>query len=291
MKFWVKFSKIIFKIVASSWLKKIQGKSIEAVLKRSINMLEPEMLDEMRCFVREKLTSQGGFADRAGNCDLYYSLFGCFIAEALSMPEVNNDLRSYVKKTVQETNLNGVNLYCGAILYAKLQGIDLFAEKLRNQVISVLRKSDLQQPEYANFLGIMALYYLEDFIGIKRMIGRYNSDLLPESAPCPVVGASMVLLKLAGKTVPANRGKLNSYYRFKGGFAAFRQAPAEDLLSTAVALYALQFTNSDIRLIKPECMSFIDRLYHDGGFRAMESDMETDVEYTFYGLLGLGALG
>ena len=67
-------------------------------------------------------------------------------------------------------------------------------------------------------------------------------------------------------------------------------APCEDLLSTAVALYALHFLDADIRIMKPDCLIFIDDLYDNGGFRATKYDSVTDVEYTFYGLLALGSM-
>jgi prenyltransferase beta subunit len=290
MKFWVKLSRIIFRIAVSPWLKKIRLKSIESVLRKSIPILEPEMLEEIRAFVRSKQTPQGGFADRAGKCDLYYSLFGYFLAEALVIPEVNSPFRLYVKKIIRETTLSGVNLYCGAILYVKLHGFDSYTERLKKQIVSVLAKSDLQQPEYANFLGIMALYYLEDFLSIKRIIHTYKSHTFQDNLPCPVLAATILLLEIAGRTKPESQKKLYSFYRSKGGFAAFKQAPSEDLLSTAVALYALNFMSADIRLIKPESLSFIDGLYHNGGFMSMPSDNEIDVEYTFYGLLALGSL-
>ena len=81
-----------------------------------------------------------------------------------------------------------------------------------------------------------------------------------------------------------------SFYRANGGFTALTNAPSTDLLSTAVALFALHFTGCDLRLIRPDCFIFIDGLYRNGGFRANTLDNEIDVEYTFYGLLALGAL-
>jgi prenyltransferase beta subunit len=84
--------------------------------------------------------------------------------------------------------------------------------------------------------------------------------------------------------------KLYSFYRHKGGFSALNRAPTEDLLSTGVALYALHFIEADTRMIKPECLSYIDSLYENGGFRSSYAERETDMEYTFYGLLGLGSL-
>ena len=97
------------------------------------------------------------------------------------------------------------------------------------------------------------------------------------------------LLERYKKTGPYKVG-VRSFYRENGGFTALNHAPYEDLLSTGVGLYALNFINADLRLMKPECLDFIDSLYENGGFRSTQTDFETDVEYTFYGLLALGSL-
>jgi len=104
------------------------------------------------------------------------------------------------------------------------------------------------------------------------------------------VAATAVMLGMAGKRQPEAVDMLKSFYRESGGFAALHNAPAEDLLSTGVALYALHFLDADLRLIKPDCLTFADRLYENGGFRATEADSFIDVEYTFYGLLALGSM-
>ena len=290
MKLWVKFLRSTYKLVASPWLYKAQTKSIEAVLEKSLGLLEPEMIGEMQAFILRKQTEQGGFADRAGKCDLYYTLFGYYLAKTLAMTEVNEPLQNYIRKTVEKGELSGVHLYCSSILYSKLCGLDATAARLAKQVKADLKKIRNQPSEYTNFLGILALYYLEDFIAIKRMLNQYKSFEFPEPLPCPVTAAIVILLETAGKPNKHADEKLLAFYRGKGGFTALKQAPTEDLLSTSVALYALNFIGADIRMIKPDCLSYIDGLYDNGGFRSMPVDIETDVEYTFYGLLGLGAL-
>jgi hypothetical protein len=290
MKFWVRFSKTIFKLAAFPLLNRIRRKSIESVLKKSINLLNDEMVDEIRAFIREKMIPQGGFADRAGKSDLYYSLFGYYLAEAFSVSEVALPLKNYIENKVTEKNLRGVNLYCSAILYTKLLGIDDFSEKLGKQIKADLKKSQEKQPEYTNFMRFLALYYLEDFLSIKRLIKQNNLVRLQNELPCPVIAANTILNELAGYHHSSAEAKLKSFYRPNGGFTALSHAPYEDLLSTGVALYALNFINADTRLMKPDCLTFIDSLYEDGGFRSTQTDFETDVEYTFYGLLALGSL-
>jgi len=290
MKLWGKFLRSTYKIAASPWLRKAQAKSLENVLKQSVELLEPEMVSEIRSFILRNQTAEGGFADRAGKCDLYYTLFGYYVAEALDMTEVQQPLRSYIAKVVDRDSLSGVHLYCAAILYAKVSQWDHHCVKLARQVKADIKEVRHQQSEYTNFLGILALYYLEDFVGIRQILNKYKTFTFPATLPCPVTAATAILLETAGRPDKSAAEKLLAFYRGKGGFAATKQAPAEDLLSTAVALYALNFIGADLRLVKPECLSFIDELYDNGGFRSMPVDVETDVEYTFYGLLGLGAL-
>ncbi|MCX6238632.1 MAG: hypothetical protein NTY07_13900 [Bacteroidia bacterium] len=289
MRFWERFSRNIFKLAVQPQLKKVRPKLIEPVLTKSILMLDPEMIAEIRSFIGSKQTAQGGFADRGGKCDLYYTLFGYYIAESFSVTEVTEPLKKYLA-TVTSTNLSGVYLYCGAILYAKLFGLDAKSEKLRKQIVADLTKPDSKHPEYAGFLGILALYYLEDYLNIQRIVNQYKRFIPMSGNPCPVVAATAVLLGMAGNRSPEAVEMLKSFCRESGGFAALHKAPSEDLLSTGVALYALHFLDADIRLIKPGCLSFVDDLYDNGGFRATPSDSITDVEYTFYGLLALGSM-
>ena len=290
MRFWERFLRSIFKLAAQPQLKKIRPKLIESVLLKSISMLDPEMITKIKSFILSKQTTQGGFADRGGNPDLYYSLFGYYIAETFSVTEVMEPLKKYVADTVTMNELSGVYRYCGAILYAKLIGLDATTEKLRRQIVADLVKTDLKQPEYSGFLGMLALYYLEDFRNIQRAVNQYKKFEITDNHPCPVIAATAILLSMAGKKQPKVADMLKSFYRKNGGFAVLHNAPSEDMLSTGVALYALHFLDADLRLIKPDCITFIDDLYDNGGFRATSDDTYTDVEYAFYGLLALGSM-
>lgn len=290
MKFWVRFSRNIFKLAALPLLKKIRPKSIESILKKSIYLLNDEMVEEIRSFISQNQLAQGGFSNRAGKNDLYYSLFGYYLAEALDVTEVFSPLKNFVEENVTKNNLTGVNLYCGAILYAKLHGIDDLSIKLGKQIAADLKKSQAGQTEYSGFMGFLALYYLEDFMAIKRLIKKNNSSDPKKELPCTVIAAATILNEIAGYHDQSGEDRLKSFYKGNGGFRAIHHAPYEDLLSTGVALYALNFINADIRLMKPDCLSFIDDLYENGGFRSTQTDFETDVEYTFYGLLALGSL-
>ena len=289
MRFWERFSRSIYKLFVPKWLVNAQAKSIEAILKSSIELLDKELLAEIKNYIMQKQTNQGGFADKAGRSDIYYSLFGYYVSEALDLAETKEPLKAFVKETVNKP-LIGVNLYCAAILYAKLFEKDANYKSLRKQVVQTLSQVKNQHSEYTSFLGLLALYYLGDYLAIRKILNHYKSFEWSDSLPCPVTAATTVLLNIKGKADSSASTRLMSFYRGNGDFAALKNAPAGDLLSTATALYALRFIDSDLRLIKPDCLMYVDSLYDNGGFRSMILDPETDVEYTFYGLLALGAL-
>jgi hypothetical protein len=296
MRYWERLSRTIFRFAAQPLLRKISSKTIEVVLKDSLQLLDEEITGEIRQFIVEKQTPEGGFKDRAGKQDLYYSLFGYFIAEAFSVTKVFGPLKSFVKKEITSKSLSGVHLYCGAILYSKLFAPDEISLMLKKKVGKALSGSN-RNFEYTSFMGFLALYYLEDYVSLFKLIKSLNHSIstsahphISTSTPCPVLAAFSVLQTISGKKDPLTEERLKKFYHENGGFVAVKNAPCEDLLSTGVALYALHFLDADIRLIKPQSLSFVDDLYDNGGFRATQTDFETDVEYTFYGLLALGSL-
>lgn len=309
MNLWERFLRIIYRTVATPFLKPYQKRSIESILQKSTTIINADIQDEIKKYLLKSFTKDGGFADRGGKTDIYYTLFGCFVAEALSVKEVFPQLKIYVKKNVEEDSLNGINLFSAAILYAKLFGVDSNTLRLRKLVRAELEKANNQ--EYSNFIGLLTLYYLEDYRNLLKLRKRITVDNNNE-VPCSMAAAKAVINNLTWNTIQSfprmresrktrkidscfrrneiNINKLISFYRGNGGFAALKKAPIEDLLSTAVALYALRFVDADLKEIKPDCLTFVDGLYLNGGFRATELDFDIDIEYTFYGLLALGAL-
>jgi ribosome assembly protein YihI (activator of Der GTPase) len=64
-----------------------------------------------------------------------------------------------------------------------------------------------------------------------------------------------------------------------------------DLLSTAVALHALDGLQASYQEFVEPCLDFIDTLWTAaGGFHGTWNDEDLDLEYTYYGLLALGHL-
>lgn len=72
-----------------------------------------------------------------------------------------------------------------------------------------------------------------------------------------------------------------------GGFHASETAPVPDLLSTAVALFTLRLIGQGAS----DASDFVDAHFQtSGGFSPTIYDDYSDVEYCFYGLLGLGSI-
>ncbi len=134
MNLWERFLRITYRSAASPFLKRYQKKSIESVLKKSTSIFDDDIQVEIKNHLLKSITKDGGFADRGGKTDLYYSMFGCFVAEALSVNEIVPALKDYVKREVTQDSLSGIHLFCGAILYSKLHGFDSTTEKLRKKV-------------------------------------------------------------------------------------------------------------------------------------------------------------
>ena len=163
------------------------------------------------------------------------------------------------------------------------------------------KEKELLQSGYTPFLVILSLLSLQDYAGAVMALRAFGEDRSGVVRPCTVVAAEQIVAYLksgkkddfrgvnqTGET--ALPGPFRIFYRENGGFAALEHTREPDLLSTATALFVLRFMDHDLRLIRPDCLEFINGLYRDGGFTSVSSDTETDMEYTFYGLLALGAL-
>lgn len=265
-----------------------RAKSLEAILRRSLLLLDAPTIDEIKLRTESYTTPDGGYANKAGKSDLYYTLFGVLVEEALYGSFNSTRTGSYVERTLTAKEPQGVELHCAAILLSKLKKIRSWpqlAERVKHDTLNIPDTSS-----YNYYLSLLSLYYVKDLRGIMKLLQRPKTDHLQDQTPCPVVAAQAIAAKLSGAKANGIEGALMTHYTGDGSFKALKESPTGDLLSTSVALYALNFGGYDLRAIKPDCLSYIDSLYEAGSFRATGLDFDTDVEYTFYGLLALGAL-
>ena len=292
MKLWEKFLTIIFNPFLNSLSNFGKKYAFENFLQNALTLLNEDIINEIKSYVLAQHSKNGGFIDKAGKPDLYYSIFGYFVSEALILPKIKDGLREYLNNAENFTNDNNVHIFCKAILYSKLLKKDPYNKKLGDEVLEIISNSPGNKTDYNWFLGFLALYYLGKYYSLNRFLKKLKVDLLSEQENTSVtlLAVNIILKKNSGKNIESYAKQLMKYYRASGGFAAFRNAPFEDLLSTAVALYTLRICGADLRLIKPKSLEFITSLYNHGGFCATELDPGTDIEYTFYGLLALASL-
>jgi len=75
----------------------------------------------------------------------------------------------------------------------------------------------------------------------------------------------------------------------EGGFVSIHDQPQADLLSTAVAAYALSRSPAGISQLAADGLGFVSSNFDRGAFLSGNGDPIRDVEYTFYGLLALSS--
>lgn len=277
-------------------------------------------------FLRGQLNPDGGFKDRAGESDLYYTVFGLegLIALRADVPlSTAAYLRSFGDRVPARSEerakgrvmgLDFVHLTCLARCWASLP------PRSREEVPreAILRRLEACRSAdggyhvepgrergtvYACFLALGAYQdlakELPDAAGMLRCLqylraddgGYANQDDLPLGLT-PPTAAAVTLLRQLEQPVPPELGDwLLDRCLPEGGFFATPMAPLPDLLSTATALHALAGMGRDLGSIREPCLDFLDSLWvNQGAFYGNWTDEASDCEYTYYGLLALGHL-
>ncbi len=267
----------------------------------------------------------GLFNDRSGRPDLYYTAFGLACAAALGLKLENTDNISrslsgirkdvldlvHLKAAVQTENMLKLLAVPGFMRKTVLEYAsggagaetkNVLVNLLKNAPDSAFPNADRNSP-YSLFLGITAYQdcalKTDVFEDAVSTLDSYRAADHPYAysnmrggavSLNPTLAAIHVKrifsLKIADETVDFLRGSQLA----DGGFKASSSAPAPDMLSTALALFTLRALNAEP---KYDPRGFIDsHCLENGSFTAtdLESDGQSDTEYTFYGLLASGSL-
>ena len=279
--------------------------------------LAPNTLGEsgalVREFYRHAQHPSGGFRDRAGDADLYYTVFGLEGLLALSEP-VPDNTQAYLRQFGDGEGLDFVHLTCLARAWGSASRTGAppdVADTLLSR-IARYRSADggyAASPAadsgtaYACFLALGALEDLgireHDATGLLHCLDRMRAadggyanhpDAREGSTPA-TAAAVMVLRHLDVEPEASVADWLLARRHRDGGFFAAPVAPLPDLLSTATALHALAALHVDLDAVREPCLDFIDTLWTTaGGFYGSWADETLDCEYTYYGLLALGHL-
>lgn len=278
--------------------------------------LAPKQLGDSRDLVAAFLLSQinpdGGFRDRAGNSDLYYSVFGLEGLVALGVEPPRSRTAAYLRTFGAGEGLDFVHLACLARCWATVSRDlqDVPGPLILQRIESFRSASGYNQTPgaphgslYASFLAMGAYQdmrcqmpeprrLLECIAALQARDGGYANQPGMSAGLTTTTAAAVTLLRHLQQEIDARLGEwLLARCRPEGGFFASPAAPVPDLLSTATALHALSGMHVSFREIQESCLDFVDSLWNKrGGFYGSWADDTLDCEYTYYALLALGHL-
>lgn len=276
-------------------------------------------------FLRAQQNPDGGFKDRTGRSDLYYTVFGLDALAALQVEAPGETARQFLRQFGGGAGLDFVHLCCLARAWAAVGGLAAADRTTVLQRLETFRTADGGYAQSGNsragtpygcFLALGAgedlhaqlanpLRLAECLSRLETPEGAWNnagfttpaapSTLNPQpstqGSTLATAAAVTVLRQLDQPVKPSASAWLLARAHPKGGFVAAPDAPLPDLLSTATALHALAALHVPFDHLKESCLDFLDSLWtNEGGFYGHWADDHLDCEYTFYGLLALGHL-
>lgn len=282
--------------------------------------LAPDVLGDaaelVERFLRSRMNADGAFQDRGGRSDLYYTVFGMEGLLALRKEPDWERLAAWLRGFGGGEDLDFVHLCCLArCLGALPPGVDGPGEAGRTRLLDRIRewraadggfhqrKGAARCSAYGNLLGWAAHHDLKaplpdaDALAVclealRTPDGGYANEPGLPLGTTPAAAAAVALHRHLRRTPDPRVGHwLLARTHPEGGFLAAPAAPMPDLLSTAVALHALDGMQVSFAAHKEALLDYTDTLWSaDGGFHGHWADDALDVEYTYYGLLALGHL-
>jgi prenyltransferase beta subunit len=271
--------------------------------------LSPRQLGESRDlvagFLLSKLNPDGGFQDRTGASDLYYTVFGLEALVALSVDPPVDAAIGYLRSFRDGAHLDFVHLCCLARCWSTVS-----RDLSEAPVEALVRRFEAFRDEdggygsvYKSFLAVGAYQdlhaempqssrVLESVKTFRAADGGFaNHPAMPTGLTTVTAAAATLFRHFGEDPDPALGQWLLARACADGGFFAAPSAPIPDLLSTATALHALSGMHVSIEKIQEPCLDFVDSLWtSQGGFYGSWADDGLDCEYTYYGLLALGHL-
>lgn len=269
--------------------------------------------DLINDFVRSSQTADGGFGDRDGNADVYYTWFGIACLIALHEPLPEDGLRRFTTELADGEGLDFVHLTslirCRASLSEPISDAESAAFAARLEAFRAedggFHHAELGNPVTSAYGAMLGLGALQD-LGREHQAGplahvlscMQTADGAYANEPGMPIGstnataAAITTLRNLGIDVsqPAADWLFARHYA-RGGFFAVPAAPIPDLLSTATALHALSGMRQDLRRVREPCLDYLDSLWtSQGGFFGHWAEEALDCEYSYYGLLALGHL-
>jgi prenyltransferase beta subunit len=283
--------------------------------------LAPKLLGEsaelVEVFLRQQQNEDGGFKDRTGKSDLYYSVFGLDGLMALQAEAAVERVVGYLQSFGNGEGLDFVHLCCLARAWATIssQGPALWPSDRKDRILGNIERfrskdggysptvNSAWGTTYGCFLAVGAYQDLKTELPeplrlvqclkfLETKDGGWANERNVKTGSTNATAAAVTVLR--NLSVPVNQSVgdwLLAQCHPEGGFRAAPNAPIPDLLSTATSLHALAGMQVSFERVKEQCLDFIDTLWtNEGAFHGNWSDDHVDCEYTYYGMLALGHL-
>jgi hypothetical protein len=260
-------------------------------IKKGFDLLDGSVQAEVKEFITGRQQDSGLFVARDNSADLYYSLFGAWMAKALGLNQSLESLKGFFTRQGSPSDKTGVGYYASILIQRLLFG-DYFRKPGIIFLLGSLSRSTNISLVYRFFFFLLTY----DALYGRKMLLRVISGLplyfysAPADSPCSFHAAIIIAKKSVGLDVLKESRQLLSYFEEGKGFKIYAGMDNADLLSTAVSLFALKQAGVDLRLQAPSCLQLLQKNYQSGAFTPGDGDQSRDLEYTFYGLLALGAL-
>ena len=279
--------------------------------------LAPKLLGEsadlVASFIRSQFSQDGGFVDREGRADFYYTVFGIEAMLALQLEPPREALRAFLRRGVAG-KLDFVHL-CSLARAAAGVGGEGFSTAENAGIVAQLQTYRTPDGGYhgttgrfcGSAYGALLAHgahrdlgvaldephrLLTSVLALQLTDGSFANEPGIALGSTTATGAAVTLCRHMDHHLGSATGEwILSQLHSSGGFLATPQAPLPDLLSTAVALHALDGLETPYTHVREACLDFVDSLWSaQGGFHGHWADDHLDCEYTYYGLLALGHL-
>jgi hypothetical protein len=292
----------------------IRGDMQDAARKATAR-LGPDAAARIAGFLRGAASSDGGFVDRAGRSDLYYTAFAVDALLALGAGPDWEALVSYLGRFGGGEELDLVHLASlvrawsafppGRLDSGTRLGLLRRLETFRAADGGYAAASGAALGDvYGAFVALGCCQdlgatlrdrdrLLRALPGLAAADGGFGNEPGMKEGITPVTAAAAVILRELGAPVTPSLGAwLLARHVSGGGFVATPSVPVPDLLSAATALFALVRLGISLDPIRNTCRGWLDTLWDPrGAFRGGPGDAALDCEHTYYGLLAHGLLG
>jgi hypothetical protein len=282
----------------------LSGKMMH-ILYSGKDRLGGEAVGRIRQYIASQMTEQAFFVNRNGEEDIYYTAFGWMLSHVFDVRIPRRQARLRLKNEPMET---GDLIRYAACIRATLL-LDMLAGNYVRLLVNLYRKAGMPEfnlfphndsrSPYSRFIRLSLMEDMKRKIKDgKEIIESLNAYKVRSSGGYSNIAGGLSASTNATSAALSVKGQLEGYginedvdylYNFQGdsgGFSASGDAPLPDILSTATALFVLRCHGVTPR-IGPD--PFIEAHWlESGGFAPTLFEENSDIEYTFYGLLALG---